>query len=250
MANKNELRTPQSSGVATPSEVPDFLRQYGSVGSENVTRQDMSVPRIVLLQSLSPQVSKADPNYVPGAEPGKILNTVTSEVFDSIRAINCFFVHEYGVFRKRAAGGGFRGTFPTQKEAMAHASVHPDGIDNLEITEMGVHYVILIDDESRPLGEAAIVFTSTKLKVSRTWNTLIDGSGRGVPRFAKVWRLGSKAEKNAKGAYFNFTVSPSGFIPEALAEAANNLYQAVKDGTKTVDRADPDGSGMDVEVEY
>ena len=51
-------------------------------GSQNMTQEDLALPFLKVLGQLSPEVNKRDGKYVEGAEPGKIINTVTNELFD------------------------------------------------------------------------------------------------------------------------------------------------------------------------
>ena len=44
---------------------PDWLKK-GSAGSEDVGVKDMILPRIDVLQALSPQIKKSDPAYIQG----------------------------------------------------------------------------------------------------------------------------------------------------------------------------------------
>ena len=245
--SKNQVNKATPQGVAT-SEIPEFLRNLGGVGNENVSRADMVVPRLVLLQALSPQLKRSDEaNYIEGAEPGMLVNTVTQDKYTSLKVVNCFFEHEFAVFKKRTAGGGFRGTFPTLQAAQNHVNISPDASD-LEVSEQAVHYVLIVGEDGSYQGEAALVLASTKMKVSRKWNSLISlAGGNSSPRFSRLWKLGSVEERNAMGDFYNLTVSPAGFITEALAAPAMALYEAVKAGTKAVERTAKDGGA---ETEY
>lgn len=215
--------------------LPDYLRGFGSEGNENVGREDFTVPRLVVLQALSPEVDPSNAQkYMPDAKIGMIMNTVTRSLTNNLQVVNVYFVKEFAVFKKRSAGGGFRGVFPSQGDAISFVENQEDARD-LEVTEQAVHYLLLLNPETKqPCGEAALVMTSTKMKVSRNWNALIKlASG---PRFAGVWDLSTVSEKNAKGAYFNLTVKPAGFIPAGAVPAARALLEAVSTGAKSVDR--------------
>jgi hypothetical protein len=48
---KNEVKTTSPSGMAT---MPDYLKGMDGAGNEQVTRQELTVPRLVLLQQMSP----------------------------------------------------------------------------------------------------------------------------------------------------------------------------------------------------
>jgi hypothetical protein len=162
-----------------------------------------------------------------------ILNTLTKDLFQEVNVINCYFSKEYGVWRRRDEGGGFKGVFPTMDEAVAVVEIQLDS-EKFEIIEQQAHYCILLSPEGVPIGEACAALTSTKLKVSRAWNSLIQVTAKGGPRFSGVWKLSSVPEKNAKGSYHNFKVTPVGWASANVIPDAVALYEAVKSGIKTV----------------
>jgi hypothetical protein len=53
-----------------------LLADQGS-GAEGMDSQDFMIPRISILQQMSPQINKRDGEYVEGADAGDIFNTVT-----------------------------------------------------------------------------------------------------------------------------------------------------------------------------
>ena len=56
---------------------------------------------------LSPEVNKRDGKYVEGAEPGKIINTVTNELFDKIRCnVPCHYKRQYIEWQDRGTSSG------------------------------------------------------------------------------------------------------------------------------------------------
>lgn len=232
--DKNELVKAAPAGVATVNEIPEYLREFQDLGNENVTRNDMTVPRLAVLQALSPECTPGDQKFIEDARPGMILNTLTGEIMKEVKVVNCYFVMEYAVFKRRTEGGGFRGVFHTKEEAVSFVNGHEE-CDKLEIIEQAVHYCLLLNGENQVASEAAVVMQSTKLKASRQWNGLIE-MAKG-PRFAGIWKLGTVPEKNAKGSYFNFKVGgPLGYTPVSIVPAAVGLYKAVSSGAKSVDR--------------
>ena len=65
----------------------DMLFEDQGAGAEGIGSQDLMVPRITILQSMSPQVNKRDGKYVEGAEIGHIFNTVSNEAVDGEQGI-------------------------------------------------------------------------------------------------------------------------------------------------------------------
>jgi len=64
-------------------------------GAQNISQEDLALPFLKVLGQLSPEVNKRDAKYVEGAEPGKIINTVTNELFDEIKIIPCHYKRQY-----------------------------------------------------------------------------------------------------------------------------------------------------------
>ena len=54
-------------------------------GAQNISQEDLALPFLKILGQLSPEVNKRDGKYVEGAEPGKIINTVTNELYDTYK---------------------------------------------------------------------------------------------------------------------------------------------------------------------
>ena len=52
------------------------------------------------------EVNKRDGKYVEGAEPGKIINTVTNELYDDIDVIPCHYKRQYVEWQDRGTSTG------------------------------------------------------------------------------------------------------------------------------------------------
>jgi hypothetical protein len=224
-----KLNTTKNHELATPS----FLQGLEGMGNENVTAAELTVPRIVVLQALSPQLSPSDAKYVESARAGMLYNTVTGEVHKEMNVVNTYFSKEYVLWRSRDLGGGYKGTFPNMDEAVTAMQALPDAND-YEVIEQHVHYCLLLTPDGKFAGEAAIPMSSTKLKVSREWNSRIHMAAKGFPRFSSIWNLSTVSEKNLKGNWYNLKVAPVGWITETLVEPAKALYEAVSSGVKTM----------------
>lgn len=67
--------------AAADVAVPDYIKQDSSRGNENVSSEDLQLPRLDVLQALSPQINKKKENYIDGAEVGMLFNTLTGELY-------------------------------------------------------------------------------------------------------------------------------------------------------------------------
>lgn len=234
MAKKEMAVRDQQTELALTGQVPDFLQQYGSAGNESVGVEDIVIPRLGLIQSLSPEVDDSDPKYIDGAKPGDFFNSLTRELYQS--PVSVVFVDrkkEYTVFKKRNAGGGFRGSFSSEADAKFAIANGDDPADQLEIIETAMNFGLILNADNKVISEIVIPMTSTKLKVDRQINSMI--RLRGAARFSSVFYLESTKEKNDKGTFYNIKATIGPWVTQDIALAAKRMYDAIHSGDRRVD---------------
>lgn len=198
-------------------------------GNEKVGAADLQIPRLALLQDLSPEINERKSEFVPGAKSGMILNKLTGELFESLFVINLKFDFAYTAWKKRKLGGGLFGTYQTEEEAVNALEAEGMDVTHYDIVETPTHYVLLLDETGKPTMPAILDMPSTKAKVSRVWNSLIAKQGDEYDRFAWVWLLESKYEENNSGQeYYNYGVRFMGAAPEELYNEAKKFYEQIK----------------------
>lgn len=234
MAKKNEMTTNEETNALVTSELPSFLQTVESQrGSEDVSMNDIILPRLDVLQALSPQIKKKDPKYIEGAEQGVIFNTVSGELYgDSITFIPVKFQREFIVWKDRDSGGGYNGSFPTEEEALAEIR-NLENPDLYEAIETHVHFILLVREDGKT-EEAVLSLSKSKRKVSRKLNTLVQMVP--VDRFARMYKLSAVEATGPKGDYYSFDVSPIGYVNEALYKKGEATYLAIQAGERKVDR--------------
>lgn len=231
MSKKIETTEMTTTIAGIQEQKPDWAVK-GNRGSEEVTQRDMILPRVDVLQALSPQINKRDPNYIDGAEQGLIFNTVTSELYgSSVQFIPVMFRREWTVWKKRALGGGFCGAFKSEAEGQQMVNQMPNASDH-EVVESHQHFVMLLTEHGPE--EAVFSMTKSKLKVSRALNTLVQIAG--VDRFAKAYRMDAIETSSDKGDFWSFKVHPSGFVTKELYDRGQALYEMIKAGAADVSR--------------
>jgi len=237
---KQELVTKNSQAIAV-SDVPDYIKQGGGRGNENVDMSDMVIPRIEVAQALSKCLKESDPNYIEGAKQGDLYNTVTRENYGSaIKVVPIVFKKEYLAWREQDLGGGFAGAYPTQEACEARIK-QEEKPDEWEATETAQQLVLVVKQDGTT-EEAVVSMNKTKLKVSKNWNSLIRLNGN--DRFSRVYILHSVDETNsANKDYKNFGVYNGGFPPVDIYKKAEALYDALRSGSRkmNIDRSDMEG---------
>lgn len=224
---KTNLATVESKLMA---ERPDFMGDKER-GQEGVGIEDITIPRIDVIQSLSPQRKKNDPSYIKGAEEGALFNNVTGELYgESVVFVPVFFKKEYIIWKDVKLGGGFNGSFNTENEARIEFGQRGFKESDYEIVATNNHFGLILHD-SGEMEQVLISMAKSKNKVSRKWNTLIKMAGG--DRFSRAYRLSAVSDSNAAGQdYFNFGVDPLGFVDEATFKHAEKMYEAVSSGER------------------
>jgi len=220
-------------------ERPDYLGDE-TRGQEGVGVDDVTIPRINVLQDLSPQIKKTKPEYIEGAEAGQLFNNVTGEVYgNAIIIIPVMFRKEFIIWRDRDSGGGFRGAFPTEVEA-AKAMATLEDASLCEVKDTGQHFVLVVRPDStvdNPIMEEAVISMSGgTMAASRQLNSLAKIAGG--DRFSRAYKANATVVNGSKGDYYSFKFHPEGWVPESWYKAGETMYEAIKTGTKDVSRGD------------
>lgn len=233
---------------AVPADLAGAFAEDAGQGLETMSREDKAIPFIALIQSLSPQRKKDNPRYIEGAEEGDIFNTVTGELFkpeDGLEAIPVYFRKVYNVWTPRDAGGGYRGTFASREEAGGKRQDDEGRFgryytdDGDEVIDTAEHYLLVRSGNTWT--PALLSMTSTKLKISRAWNTrmsLVTVPNKPdvvAPIFARTYMIRSAGQKNEKGEFFNYVIGEGRWVTTEEYQAAKAFRESLIRGDVKVD---------------
>ena len=244
MAKAKEVTVASQTAVAErPSYMGDQKR-----GSEEVTIQDITIPRLSMVQDLSPQRKKNNAEYIEGCEEGMLFNTVTNQLYaDPVLFVPVYFRLEWLVWKHRDAGGGLQGVCASQEEAVALVAAHPlagqmteKNEPVLEVQDTAQHFGLLLDPNSPAedprATEIVVSMSKSQLKPSRQLNSQVRIAGG--DRFERYYRLSAAQVDGARGEYYNWKVEQLGFVAEAIFAQAEALYESVVSGKRDVERDD------------
>ena len=209
------------------SKVPAHVKKGSKLGNENVSSEHISVPRVKLLQKMNHEVDPNHSEYLEGAKEGDFINTVTGENYgSSMYVVNVHFKEEYVVWRKRTEGGGLVGNFTTRKEAEDHLEDNGLKVEEHDVTQTQIHTLLRLDEKTAEISDIPFLFdcASSKLKVSREWNTKI--MKQGGDRFSYLWKMSSVPQSNAKGAWVNIDIQGVDWLKDEIYEGVKSFYQA------------------------
>jgi len=175
------------------------------------------------LGQLSPEVNKRDAKYVEGAEPGKIINTVTNELFDEIKIIPCHYKRQYIEWQDRGTSTGAPvAIHEASSDIVSQTTRGKDYKDRLPngnyLDNTAQHFVLALGKTPQT---ALISMKGTQLKVSRKWNSMMMGikmQGKNglftPPTYSHIYNLKTVQMSNDKGTWFGWDVTKVGPVTD------------------------------------
>jgi len=210
-------------------------------GTQNISQEDLALPFLKILGQLSPEVNKRDGKYVEGAEPGKIINTVTNALYDTVNVIPVFYKRQYIEWQDRGTSTGAPVAIHDANSAIVNQTTkgkdYKDRLPNGNyLDNTASHFVITVEDNP---STALISMKSTQLKISRKWNSMMMGikmQGKNglftPPTYSHIYKLSTTQMSNDKGTWFGWDVSKVGPVEDA------NLYGTAKTFAESVGKGE------------
>tara|TARA_R100001440_G_scaffold50937_2_gene70920 strand:- start:1984 stop:2751 length:768 start_codon:yes stop_codon:yes gene_type:complete len=235
---KNEISEKKNTDIAVPSA---FMDDAGS-GLENIGAEDVTIPRLKILQAMSPEVNKHDGKYVDGASTGDIINTVTSTLYNDSNPLVVLPVAYKRLFLEwtpRESGGGLVAQHddPAVLEKTTKNEQYQDVLENGNYIQTSATHFVLVINSDGSYDTAMISMAGTQLKRSRTWNSMMASvkmkSGDKVftpPSFSHKYNLSCVQESNDRGTWFGWGITAKGQVTQdemTYYEAAKTFAEQV-----------------------
>lgn len=232
----------------TSVAIADLVGKNAGSGFENVTgTEDLALPFLKVLSPTSPELNPSKSKYIEGAKAGNIVNTVTKELYDGEKGVNvipCFYNREYIEWAEMGEGPGAPiNIYPKESDIMTKTKPNggKDWLDNGHYVEdTRSHFVLVLDDDYKPMYEALIIMKGSSRKVSKNWMSqqmmkkLPDG--RPLPSYGYIYKAMSKGESNKKGAWNRWDIVADKMVDDTNTfKKALGFYESMKKGEKTVD---------------
>lgn len=232
------------------SDVPEWMKKHAGAGLQNIETEDLIIPRMFLLQALSPSV------IAQNHRAGQVINSVSEEVYAMplrVVALDCFKTRRWA--RPRNEGGGVMCYSRDAKVKMPGGAGPVDecakcpnkefregkGKDALPLCTMSYNFPLMIEGSDMPV---ALQLNRSKLKVGKQLISLV-AMRKGAPIFGTAFELSIKNEKNQQGEFYNFAVRPLGNVTEAEFAKAVAMAEFLKGKNVSVDEGDGEAGGDD-----
>jgi len=245
MAETKKTEVAEKKATAVTNAIdPSLLLEDAGTAAENMTQDDMMIPRISILQSMSKQLIEGKPEYIENSKAGQIFENVDKSVIDGKKGITVVPVSyrrayvEWLPDRKGiVTDHGSDSKCLEGCENVKGIHITPDGN---EIITNGEYFVFVVNKDG--FYPALISMNKSQLKKSKRWNSMINRlsiphpNGNGSINPAMFWTsytLTTVPESNDDGHWFGWDIkmmydAQSGGILENLPNGAD-IYMAARD---------------------
>ena len=217
----NQVATKKEGALAT-----NLFEADANQGAQNISQEDLALPFLKILGQLSPEVNKRDGKYVEGAEPGKIINTVTNALYDEVNVVPCHYKRQYIEWADRGTSTGAPvAIHDADSDIVSQTTRGKDYKDRLPngnyLDNTAQHFVLALGKTPQT---ALLSMKGTQLKVSRKWNSMMMGikmQGKNglftPPTYSHIYNLKTVKMSNDKGNWIGWAYSKVGPVEDAAA---------------------------------
>lgn len=220
-----EIATPQpaaqTQALAVKADMP-LAAVSGSRGLEEVGSEDLIIPRVKLLQPLSPELKDHK-----DLRAGMIINSLTHTELPALFT-PIFYWKEWLRFNPRdnksadfdsnfEPGALMWRTRDANDPRVKEAEFGPNGEPPKALTTL--NFFSVFDGDAMPV---ILSFSKTSYKAGK--NLLSLAKLRGGDMFSRRYKLGVKEESNAKGDYYVLVVNPAGDCDAATFKTGEDYF--------------------------
>lgn len=214
-------------------------------GFENVTAKDLLIPRLGVLQSLSPMVVPTKPEFNPAAKPGMIADLGMGQLFpNGLSFIACFYAMIYLEWAPRKSGKGLVANHGPDPSILEQCSLdekkRPILPNGNYIAETATFYGLNLMARGR---RCFLPMVSTQRKVAKLLLAKgseekiarPDGSEFTPPIYYREWLFDTVPLTNSEGDWYGWRFRPGRTILEIdpsgqLLKDAQSFYEMSRDG--------------------
>lgn len=244
-----EVATKKEAGL--PAEFMDELAQAGEEHKEALGKDDMSIPFLQILQSLSPQCTKGEPEFIKGSEPSDLLNTVGQMIIKTrddddneipgAQVLPISYKRSFIEWVPRAQGGGIVQEYSvedglsiiTQRSKETGQDIiqagSPLGTPGNQLNDTHTHFMFLIGEDG--LYEPVVLtMSSTQIKPSKDLNNMVSKQvlpdGRKAPRFFGIYNVTTQRRSNDQGSWYIWKFERA---TDVLSDGRMDMFRAAKE---------------------
>lgn len=239
--------------AAVPALDNDMLSMMaGATKTNDFKQDDILVPYLQIVQSMSPYVKRNEPQYLSDAREGDIIDTLSLKLREKAAFVPVKYEVRYTEWEAnqgpmvkqwgtdRSGYDAAEGDYGTRRTA-----------DGNDIVPSATYYGLLLDEDgtSQPV---ILSLTGTQAKKAKRLATLIsaleltdaNGDTFNPPMYSRVYALSTVPESNDKGSWYGWRIEPGALLltvkgGKSLFQKAMRLREQLDSG---VARAAPEQS--------
>lgn len=223
---------------AAPSALSTInMEKYANAGMENVNAaRDLTIPRLTILQALSPQVKKEKPEFIKGAQVGQICDTAIQKLWDeSIEFLPVHFKVQWLEWAPRSSGKGLI-AIHDDNSILEHCEKDEKGRNITDSGNLVVETATFMGFNLSEGGRRCFIsLSSTQRKKAKklldlaTSERLKGANGEFVPPlFYRSYTMSVVPESNNEGDWYGWRIERSKALPEMGEEGAKLFQEAVR----------------------
>lgn len=244
-----------TTAVAVVDEASLF--EHGAEGFENVQARHVLLPRLTILQQLSPQLNKKKAEFIDGAEVGLICNTGTNALYEQITFVPVYFREEFIEWFPRSTG---KGIAAIHKDIAILKTCERDdngfytNADGNYINETIVWYGFILETGERvAISMARTQIKSSKQLVAKTLNQKrvnpATGQKVNLPIYGAAYTLSTAERSKNEDTWSVWRIGEDKQLPDILPASELNSFLAecrdfrvsIINNEVSADHADEDG---------
>lgn len=281
VATRPSSRTPTAPTRDQSDVAPSFMQDDIGKGAEGLGQEDLELPRIKLIQGVSPELQEFD-----DLRAGSFLHTANEHIFSgSFKAVPIYVDRRYMLWNPREAGGGilaraddgvhwspanreftvkldrkdggatvkWKTAKTVQESGLANwGTMDPNNPDSAPAATLMYNYLLGFP-ENPELMPAVMTFQRTSIAAGRKFNTKLKTVR--APIYGTLWEFSSYVDSRNGQDFHNIRVSGAGFLTDKglydeykhLNESYISRGMTIKD-LETVGDEDPVGDEEPEEV--
>lgn len=246
VAKAEEAKLP---ATAQENQLPAFMEGKAGAGTDNLSTSDMEVPRIKLVQAISPEITEYDT-----VKAGEFWHTLAEQSLGkSLRIVPVYTDKRYILWRPRKAGGGilaraddgvhwnpanttFEVTLPETKKSVKWTtkdtvqesgladwgSYDPTDANSQPAATLMYTFVVALPDHP-DLGFAQLTLQRGAVSVARSLIGKIKINK--APSYGRVFKMDSVEDSNSSNdPFFNYRFTAEGYVQN---QDHFNAYEAL-----------------------
>lgn len=227
---------------AKAAEVPAYIKQNDTRGTENITAKDIKLPALKIAQSTSDETKRAKPEYIDGLREGEFFNNVSREIYGEdplYVTVIAFLGRRNMVFD------------PNNRKIVLEANI-PDDDPRCEFTEdidptsgqkkrvppiavTFADFLVVVTVPGTKPEVMTLSLKKTQLGKAKIFNSALDRfAKKGLPAFAQKFKVGIISETKPKGTFYGWTIQPDGYSNEAEYALADKQYEVLVKSGKNI----------------